>query len=131
MIEPWIQDLVGVPYVAGGDSPETGFDCYGLMRYVLKRARGVELPPSHLWTLKVFESGSLEQPYWRLFKLGTEPLQVYDTLFMQTGSLAVVDHAGVMVSREDLIHCGSKIGGVVIPRAAAWFGTVRWVGRTA
>ena len=36
--------LVGTPYVRGGESPERGFDCSGLVVYVYRNALGIELP---------------------------------------------------------------------------------------
>src|SRR3974390_2313081 len=38
----------GVPYRRGGDSPETGFDCSGLVAHVYREAFGVELPHNAL-----------------------------------------------------------------------------------
>ena len=35
---------VGAPYRFGGSSPETGFDCSGLVHYVYSRAAGLLLP---------------------------------------------------------------------------------------
>ena len=37
--------MLGVPYRYGGDSPRSGFDCSGLVRYVFGRF-GLELPHS-------------------------------------------------------------------------------------
>ncbi|MGH8144990.1 MAG: C40 family peptidase [Rhodanobacteraceae bacterium] len=36
--------LVGTPYKWGGNTPETGFDCSGLVDYVFRTAAGIVLP---------------------------------------------------------------------------------------
>ena len=40
--------VAGVPYKRGGDSPETGFDCSGLVQHVYREAYGIELPHNAL-----------------------------------------------------------------------------------
>ncbi len=36
--------LVGTPYLYGGESPQTGFDCSGFVRFIYRDALGVVLP---------------------------------------------------------------------------------------
>jgi len=36
--------MLGVDYRYGGKSPETGFDCSGLVAHVFRKAYGIELP---------------------------------------------------------------------------------------
>src|SRR5690606_40581930 len=36
--------LVGTPYRYGGNTPESGFDCSGLVGYVFRDAAGIALP---------------------------------------------------------------------------------------
>lgn len=38
--------LIGVRYRRGGDNPQTGFDCSGLVNHVFREARGMILPRS-------------------------------------------------------------------------------------
>jgi len=38
----------GVQYRRGGDSPESGFDCSGLVAHVYREAFGIELPHNAL-----------------------------------------------------------------------------------
>jgi len=40
--------VAGVPYKRGGESPEAGFDCSGLVAHVYREAFGIELPHNAL-----------------------------------------------------------------------------------
>ena len=39
-------EMIGVRYRRGGNSPQTGFDCSGLVNHVFREARGMILPHS-------------------------------------------------------------------------------------
>ena len=45
-------NYVGVPYVAGGDLPETGWDCAGFTQWVAKQ-QGLDIPPVSWEQIKV------------------------------------------------------------------------------
>lgn len=51
--------LVGVPYRWGGNTPDAGFDCSGLVRYVVARSARVDLPRT---TAEMSLVGSAIQP---------------------------------------------------------------------
>lgn len=40
----WAIDLIGTRWRFGGQNPDTGFDCWGLFRYVQKTHYGLDLP---------------------------------------------------------------------------------------
>ena len=39
-----VRDLIGVPYKIHGRSKEEGFDCYGVVKEMVRRDYGIELP---------------------------------------------------------------------------------------
>src|SRR5437867_10693672 len=51
----------GVPYRRGGDSPENGFDCSGLVAHVYREAFGIELPHNALAQSRIGRHVTLSQ----------------------------------------------------------------------
>ncbi len=43
-VVPYAKTLIGTPYHYGGQTPKTGFDCSGFVRYVYLKTEGIELP---------------------------------------------------------------------------------------
>lgn len=90
--------LVGTPYRYGGNTPESGFDCSGLIAYVYGHAAGVRTPRT------VAELSRWGQPVPR-----SE---------VRTGDLAVftvkgrTSHAGIYVGEGRFVHAPST-GGTV------------------
>jgi cell wall-associated NlpC family hydrolase len=93
--------LVGTPYRYGGNTPESGFDCSGLIGYVYWNAAGVVLPRS-----------TRELIGMRAPAVPRESLQAGDLLFFATEGSGKVSHAGIYVGEGRFVHAPST-GGTV------------------
>ena len=82
---------VGARYHYGGSSPDTGFDCSGLVAHVYERAWGVELPRS------TAEQRHIGRPIKR-----TE-LQPGDLVFYNTRNRPF-SHVGIYLGDGDFVH---------------------------
>lgn len=91
--------LVGTPYAAGGESPERGFDCSGLVAYVYARAAQRRLPRS---TFDLARAGSPVDP---------GQLQVGDLVFYNTQHRPY-SHVGIYLGGSRFVHAPAT-GGVV------------------
>lgn len=93
--------LVGTPYVYGGNTPESGFDCSGLIGYVFRGAAGMALPRT------TAQMSSLAGPSVR-----RDALQAGDLLFFATSGGRRVSHAAIYVGNQRFVHAPSS-GGTV------------------
>lgn len=93
---------IGYPYVWGGDSPETSFDCSGFVSYVFTNS-GVyntgRLGANGLRSLCRMVPDNLVQPGDIVFFEGTMGEDV-----------AGITHCGIYVGNGMMLHCGSPIG---------------------
>jgi cell wall-associated NlpC family hydrolase len=90
--------LVGTPYKYGGNTPESGFDCSGLIAYVYKERAAVVAPRT---TAGLLGWGASIPP---------EALRSGDLLvFVQNGQAS---HAGIYVGEGRFVHAPST-GGTV------------------
>jgi hypothetical protein len=93
-------NYVGYPYTWGGVSPETGFDCTGLVYYVYKQF-GYTLHRTHQW-----EDG-VEVPI--------TDLQLGDIMiFSSTGSMDNITHVGLYIGDDLFLHAANTNRGVVV-----------------
>jgi cell wall-associated NlpC family hydrolase len=90
--------LVGTPYRWGGNTPESGFDCSGLIGYVYKSRAGVSTPR----TVAALTDWGQPVP---AASVRTGDLVV----FTQNG---VTNHAGIYVGEGRFVHAPSKGGEV-------------------
>ena len=91
--------LVGTPYRWGGNTPESGFDCSGLVNYVFRDMAAVQLPRT---SRDLVSSGGP--------KVALNRLAAADLVFFSSGS--TVTHVGIYVGEGRFVHAPSS-GGTV------------------
>lgn len=93
--------LVGTPYRYGGNTPEGGFDCSGLIGYVYKSRAGVAPPRT------VAQLSDFGQP------VSTRELRTGDLVIFGSGRPF---HAGIYVGEGRFVHAPSTGGTVRLDR---------------
>jgi len=94
-------DLIGVRYKFGGESPDNGLDCSGLVKYVFANVTGVMLPRSAREQAKVGE------------KVDVDELQPGDLVFFNTRRSAF-SHVGIYLGDNSFIHAPRKRSNVQV-----------------
>ncbi|MBB3104973.1 C40 family peptidase [Azomonas macrocytogenes] len=97
--------LVGTPYVWGGNTPESGFDCSGLIGYVYRDAAGIVLPRTTSEMIQV-----------KATHIPRQSLLAGDLVFFATSGGRRVSHAGIYVGEERFVHAPSSGGTVRLDR---------------
>jgi cell wall-associated NlpC family hydrolase len=90
--------LVGTPYRYGGNTPEGGFDCSGLVGYVFRDAAGVILPRASR------EIGTIDAPTVKRTRLAPGDLVFFGQ--------REINHIGIYVGEGRFVHAPNA-GGTV------------------
>lgn len=93
--------LVGVPYRWGGNTPESGFDCSGLVNFVFRDMGRINLPRT------ARDIAALPIPAVR-----NNHLAPADLLFFGDAGLGTVNHVGIYVGQGRFVHAPNS-GGTV------------------
>lgn len=107
--------LIGIPYAAGGGSPETGFDCSGLVAYVFARSMQLRLPRN---TFDLARAGDAVAPG----ELRPGDLVFYNTLRRP------FSHVGIYLGESRFVHAPSTGGAVRIEDMGLRYWTQRFDG---
>ena len=91
--------LTGVRYKFGGNSPETGFDCSGFVRYVFQQAMNLTLPHGARAISQLGESVAIGD------------LKPGDLVFFNT-LRSTFSHVGIYLGNNRFIHAPSSGGGI-------------------
>ncbi len=97
--------LVGTPYRYGGNTPDAGFDCSGLINYVYKSRAGIGAPRT---VASLVNWGQSVPPE----RLKTGDLVV----FLRSGTAT---HAGIYVGEGRFVHAPSTGGEVRLDRLSS------------
>jgi len=81
----------GVPYRRGGESPESGFDCSGLVAHVYREAFGIQLP----------HNARAQSQMGRRVSVGQ--LEAGDLVFYNTERRSY-SHVGIYLGDDRFIH---------------------------
>lgn len=94
----------GYPYVWGGASPETGFDCSGLVYYVYRH-----------FGYKVGRTATDQWEYENSWEVSLDELLPGDLVFFSSyGTLDEITHIGIYIGDNQFIHAANSRTGVVI-----------------
>jgi cell wall-associated NlpC family hydrolase len=93
--------LIGVQYSYGGNSPDAGFDCSGLVHYVFSHAVGLTLPRNVEEISRVGE------------QIQRDELEPGDLVFFNT-LRRPFSHVGIYLGEQRFIHAPSSGGQVEI-----------------
>jgi cell wall-associated NlpC family hydrolase len=93
--------MLGINYKYGGNTPENGLDCSGLVRYVFKESWGANLPRTAVEISHVGE------------KIDSKDLQPGDLVFYNTLKRGF-SHVGIYLGDNKFIHAPSSGGQVRI-----------------
>jgi cell wall-associated NlpC family hydrolase len=91
--------LTGIKYKYGGNSPETGFDCSGFVRYVFQQAANLTLPHGARALSQLGQTVPVDQ------------LKPGDLVFFNTLKSAF-SHVGIYLGNNRFIHAPSSGGGI-------------------
>ena len=108
--------FVGKPYVYGGSTPDVGFDCSGLVQYVLLQSGVKKLPRT---SLEMYQNSS---------PISTDALVVGDLLFFQTNGSSQINHVGIYVGEGRFIHAPSTGNFVRLDKLAQRYWQKAFVG---
>lgn len=110
--------LIGSPYKYGGSNPDTGFDCSGLVKYVLGLTSTINLPRS--------SAEMYSDRYGR--KITVEELKAGDLLFFRIGGSKRVNHVAVYIGENRFVHAPATGGFVRVDQMGDKYWTRYFLG---
>jgi cell wall-associated NlpC family hydrolase len=109
------QTMIGIPYLWGGNTPETGLDCSGFVRYVYEKAAGILLPRL---SAQISRKG---------LAIAQSDLHPGDLVFFNTPR-GEATHVGIYVGEHQFIHAPKKGTFIRVESMKSAYWTSRYYG---
>jgi cell wall-associated NlpC family hydrolase len=106
--------LVGTPYRWGGNTPEGGFDCSGLVNFVFRDMGRLSLPRT------ARELAAMPIPDVRDNRLAPGDLLLFGA--------SMVDHVGIYVGQGRFVHAPNSGGTVRLDEINGWYWREHYLG---
>ena len=106
---------VGTPYRRGGSSPDTGFDCSGLVTHVFQQAWGLDLPRS------------TREQRWAGRPVKHAELRAGDLVFYNTRGRPY-SHVGIYIGEGRFVHAPKPGATVRVERTTTSYWRARFNG---
>lgn len=107
--------LLGINYRFGGNSPDTGFDCSGLVRHVVRNALGLDLPRTAREMARLGE------------RIPLTDLKPGDLVFFNT-MRRTFSHVGIYLGDNRFVHAPSSGGEVRVEDMSERYWVARFQG---
>ena len=107
--------LLGVNYRFGGSSPDSGFDCSGMVRHVVRNALGLDLPRTAREMARIGQ------------RIPLDDLKPGDLVFFNTMRRAF-SHVGIYLGDNRFVHAPSAGGEVRIDDLSSKYWVARYEG---
>lgn len=110
-------DLIGIPFVDGGRDPESGLDCWGLVKEAFRR-QGCEVPDYHISAIEAADiAGTMKRQEDDWIRLDEPRVGCLVLLRLTPGLWA--NHVGIYVGDGRFLHAYLPTG-VCVDRLRRW-----------
>lgn len=110
-------DLIGIPFVDGGRDPESGLDCWGLVKEAFRR-QGCEVPDYHISAIEAADiAGTMKRQEDDWIRLDGPRVGCLVLLRLTPGLWA--NHVGIYVGDGRFLHAYLPTG-VCVDRLQRW-----------
>ena len=108
----WYEKYVNIPYKLFGTNPDTGMDCFNLLRHIYERELSIEIPYFSSDYMNIVDDSWFQKTHRQAFLEASEngdwkqvdELKTFDLILMSIGATNVVNHIAMYVGKNNIIQ---------------------------